>query len=549
MTVRSIALAACVSVLAAACSKPDPTRVRGTALVQDIVRDLYPSPTGAHVATLVRALPSKEKGAPQDVFVGSLHLASVVEGTQRRLGGDVTNLPGALLYSQDGEWIAFLAGYSLQRAVGELRVTRTKGGSVELFADDVSFFAFSPTSDRIAYVAGGELFVRSLAGGEPKSIATGVSMVEFGPKDGPAANKLLVKRAARHGGALLLVDLATGRTTAIARQATAFTFAPSGEAFAFQAQGLLPADAIEPESRLSGTRKFEDAPGLYVAPLTGKPVRVSPAGATDFRFAPTGRRLAFVRTPSVGATGDLYVVDEAGEATQVAPKVAQMLWTPDGSLLLLGAWSQAAAAGTLGIKPPEGDVIEWARNVKQFALTPNGRFVLFSQATMVNGVFSLALAVQRVDASADAKPRIVDAGVFGYEADENEQLLAYKAYCIDGGHACSLYVTGLGAGRENELLSARIAAFEFVPGESRLVVVASRREGKQHNLLYSLGVLPTDVTGDKQPALHVLDDQVTGDFVIAGPQRRHVVYTVNEHNRQGLYVAPLPSVAQHAAAQ
>lgn len=545
---RSLALAVALS---AGCAREIPRIAEGTRVGTDLSTELWASPTGTHVATLAEAAPSKEVGAPQDVLIGALALAKIPGGPSRRLAGGVSNLPGSLLFSTDGAWLAFLGGYSIGRANGELRLAKTAGGEAESVAGGATFFSFSPGSDWLAYVAQGDLFLKPLAGGETLTVATGVSMAEFAPGGGAYAGRLLVKRSVRGGGALLSYDLATRRLSAVAHQAGSFRFSPNGEAFAFRAEGLLPAEAVASDSKLGGTKApVKQAPGLYLVRPGAQPRRVSEARTTEFHFSPDSKRLAFLTPAAEGGAGnDLHVVDGDGEARRISSRTNSYVVGPDGSVALLGAFDERSSAGTLGLLPPEGGLVEVARNVKSFQFSSTGRYLFATQIITRNGLYLSALLALRV-AEPTRPAQLVDTGVTGFLLDAAEQRIAYKTRCTDGARACTLLVADLDAapiapavdGGESidpatlplpsQQLATRVALFDWLPGAEQVVAVTSRRAGKHSGeLLFALGIVKVG----PQPELRLLDDRVGGEFVLAGPGRSQVAYLVSEAGREGLY--------------
>lgn len=518
--------------LGAACTKEVPRVTRGTRLVEGKVTGLYRSPDGGAVATLVDAQPARDPGAPRDLLTGSLHLASTTGTDSRRLGGGVTNLPDALEFSPDGQWLAFLSGYSIPRARGELQLVKVSDGQPQSLGTAVSFYAFSSDSSQIAWVADGQLLLREVKGGEPKVVTEGVATVEFGPRETAASGTLLIRRTLSAGGTLLSYDLASGKLSAIARGTRTFAFAPNGD-IAFQAAGLLKADQFAPESVLArkADERVSDDPALYLSSGTGVK-RLSDESVTEFRFSPDGKRLAFLTPPRLGqSAGDLWLFDGA-ETRRVTPRVQSFVFSPDGSVVLLGAWEGSAAAGTLGVSTTSGQLREIARNVKQFSLSPKGGVVLFSQLVPINGVYSLGLALQALDAPEDAAPRQVGVGVYGYTVDADEKQLAYKSNCLEDAKACTLYVTGLSPSDESRELAKRVAAFEFIPDHDELAVITSRHAGKHDpRLIYTLALASTGAAKE----LTLLDDQMTGHFLVT---KDRLVWLVSEEGREGLYAAP-----------
>jgi hypothetical protein len=520
--------------LVAACSKAAPPRVSGTQLLKSPVANLYESADGAWVATLASPEATSEPGAPKDIQLGSLWLIPADKSPPRRLGGEVSNLAGSVLFSADSAFIAFVGGYSVRHGAGALRLARTAGGEVEELGDGVTFFSFSPNSEWIAWVSDGVLSLRRTASGPAKRVTDGVSVVEFGPKGTPAAGSMLIKRSARKGGALLLDDLPTGKLTAIARGATAFGFAPNGEGLAFECTALLPPTEVERRIDVASSRPTgPDAPGLYRIIGHDAPRRLTTEPVTDFKFSPVGTRLAYLSLPSGAPTGDLFATDGATPA-RVATKVSQMQFAADGSLVLLGSYDAGGSRGTLGISPPKGDLVQVAENVRQFSVSPKGGYIFYSQDIYRDGALSIGFAIHKLGAVPAAKPDIIDEGVFGYSTEPNDARLAYKAHCTDSGKSCNLFIADLAKGGKAEQLAGAIEGFEF--GPEGMVVVSTRREADlTGRLIFALGyqrIVPN------APAL-TLDDNMSGEFALVGSSHHRVVYLVNEPGREGVYAADL----------
>lgn len=521
-----------VALALGACTKETPRIAEGALLTKGPVAGLYRAPDGRSVATLTDAEPAREPGAPQNLMTGSLHLSSTAPGQSRRLAGGVTNLPNALLFSSDGKWLAFLSGYSIARARGELQWVKTSGDAQpESLSTDVTYYTFSDDARHIAWVSDGVLSIRDTEGGEPKVVTQGVSMMAFGPKDTLSSTTLLIKRGVKAGGGLLSYDTATGALKAIAAGTRTFAFAPNGDA-AFQAASLVAADQLEPASVLA--RKVgdgDDLPSLYLS-RGNKVERISSENVAEFRFSRDGKRLAFLTPPKLGqATGDLWMFDGT-EAKRVVTRVQSFGFAADSKLVLLGAWETASNAGTLGVAGSDGKLHEVARTVKQFSISSKGDTVLFSQIVPVGGTYSLALSVQALDAVSDTPPRQIATGAFGYALSKDEAQLAYKAVCLDHGKACSLFVTPLAAAGESHEIGERVAAFDFLPDRNALVVVNSRHMGKHDpRLLYTIGVLT--LGGDA--TFKVLDDHMNGEFTVANDK---LVWISSEEGREGVYSAP-----------
>ncbi len=533
-----------MGLLAAGCSKPPAPRVQGRAFVAGAASEPWVAPGGAFVATLKSPAPSSVRGAPADLRLGTLVTRSLADDGERSLGAGVPNVAGAVLFSPDGASLAFLADYDVAKASGRLMLAAAAREAAPVpLAAEVSFAGFSPDGAWLAYVAGGGLHVYRVADGEDRAVASDVSRVVFGPKGTPAAAKFLVKRSIRSDGALLTYDPATSKLEALGHGVGTFGWSPDGLSVAFQAAGLLAPADVQAQSKLGAAHEPRDAAGLYLKSPTGPASLVFREGASEFKFSPDGRRLAFVAAPTAGAAvGDLYVSTGDGAAAKVAGRVSQFVFAESGALVLLGAWDAGAAAGTLGVLPVDGALREVARSVRQFTVSPSGRRLLFVHGVQRGGFALLGLAAWPLDAGADAKAQELDVGVAGYALDDDERRVAWKARCVDGGSTCSLFAADLDSASAPRLLQARVSAFEFLPGREGLVVVQSRSAGKNTGkLLFSLGVVPdVAMQGAKAAPVAVLDDQVSGEFALAGPARRQVVYRVEEVGREGLSVADVP---------
>ena len=530
-----------IGLVLAGCSKPPLPRVTGQSLMTGPASEPWVAPGGASVVTLRSPAPSTVRGAPADLRLGTLVLRALNGGAERVLGTNVPNVAGGTLFSPDGTSVAFLADYEVAKAAGRLMLASAASAEAPTFlAADVTLVAYSPDGAWLTFVAGGELRGRLVEGGEVATIAVDVSRAVFGPKGTAAAGKLLVKRSVRSDGALLTYDLATAKLEALAHGVGAFGWSPDGTSVAFQAEGLLSSSEVQPRSRLDANRDAADETGLYVKSLSGAAKRVFREGASEFKFSPDGRRLAFVGAPGKGSSvGDLFVTTEGAEAAKVAGRVSQFVFAKSGALVLLGAWDSGASAGTLGVLPSDGDLREVARSVRQFTVSPSGRRLLFVHGVQRGGFALLGLAAFALDSGADAKVQELDVGVAGYALDDDERRLAWKARCVAGGSTCSLFAADLDGSSAPRLLQARVSAFEFVPGQGGLVVVTSRSAGKHTGkLLFSLGVAPdVAMQGAKAAPIALLDDQVTGEFSLAGPSRRQVVYRVDEPGREGIAIA------------
>lgn len=216
----------------------------------------------------------------------------------------------------------------------------------------ISFPRWSPSGDRIAYVAGGD--TAGLAGTlRIYDFATGAAttvseLVLAGPLR-PAASwsrdgRRLAFIEAAAGGRLRVFDVELGKLLDIgAIPATAAEFSPSRDELA-----IVATNASTQES------------DLYLVDADGQDLRLllERAGVEDGpRWSPKGDRLAFWSAPGVASTErELLVVERGGgDVTELGPGFGAA-WSPDGDLLAysLPAGAPAGANESVAVVPPDG---------------------------------------------------------------------------------------------------------------------------------------------------------------------------------------------------
>lgn len=547
--------------------KNDKIPTLGTRISDIQPKELFVSPKGDVLVTLLDAATPVEKKAPRDVSVGSLAVVQVKGGESRVVGSGVTSMPGAFHFNRSGTHLAFLANYSFGNGTGELRLAALQGGEPETLSNNVSFYAFSSDGSNLVWLSEGRLFVRSTEKGEVSQIASDAYTAELGPADSPAEGLVLIKRSARSDGALLVYNLGDKSLKAIAHGVTAFGFSPDGSALAFQGSGLLEAEDVLMHSPFEpSTFERENKPGLYLAAVGKEPIRVA-QGASDFVFSPVSATLAYITPPGAGAAnGDLHVATLDGESRRVAPRVARMLYGPDGTLALLGAFDGGSGLGTLGLWTLENELIEVSRNVKLFAFSPQGKHITYSYVGDFGAGYSIGLGTRPVAAPREQESRKVDSGVFGWAVSPDDRFLTYKARCEYRARSCDLFVLPLDQELEESpepaepqntqaaekskespyavlgpritanphalKVAEKIAAFDYVGKGQTLAFIQSRPADRTKvRMIYSLGIVP--VSGGP---IKLLDDGLAGDFVTVGSQKNELAYAVNAAGRKGIHV-------------
>ncbi|HUB08870.1 MAG TPA: hypothetical protein VMB50_17815 [Myxococcales bacterium] len=402
----------------AACAQPSATAGAphvGVRLVEGAGQDLTPAPAGG-AATYLRE-PHHPEGPlmPPDAFLGELTLVGE-DGKPRALGAGATNLAGSVLFSPDGQWLAYLTHFDFSTHTGQLSLVSVAGGEPRALAPGVSFFGFSPDGKNLAYVAAGRLSLLALAGGEPATVADGVATFEFSA-DGRA---VLYRTRSSDGAALVLAPVAAGgkAPTPVARHVADYQFDRKGQAIAY---------TLETPDRL---------PELHL--WKGGAERLIATAAPSFAFSSDGRYLAFVAGVSASyLEGDTYVVAVDGGAPQrIGKRAGTYVFSPDGSqLAFLHEYYDRSRTGKLAVWNPGRGTVEVAPFVRLFGWSHRGGALAWLQ-TVTRPLYTEQLHL--APAAAPAAGRFIGQAIYSFDFSPDDKELLFKTACVSGGQACDL---------------------------------------------------------------------------------------------------------------
>jgi Tol biopolymer transport system component len=245
--------------------------------------------------------------------------------------------------------------------------------------DWTGFVTWSPNGDRIAYMAGNDLVIRSLATGAERRIATGFSALGTGALVwSPVAEHIAIQCADHAAGTIgiHLIDLADG--------AVELVVPSGGPVYSFQPRWSPDGQA------LYVGRREPDRPGIGIVRFEletreeREVFRVERYGG--FALHPDGRHLAVgQRGASAGEADRVIVAPVEGGETRELVRIptpgtlsrgnAGLDWSPDGRYLLIGGNPDARHRRALWIVDREsGEIREVASFVSDGGMQVRPRF-------------------------------------------------------------------------------------------------------------------------------------------------------------------------------
>ena len=480
-----------------ACDERQP----GLAIAPGLGRSLMVGAGGQTAVFLTDAAHPDDRTVPEDLVLGDLWLwaNAAALAPAVKVGSGVPSQNGTVAFRADGGAVAFLSSYRFRAGEGELWVA-APGQAPRKFSEGVRSFAWAPRGEALAYIAEQKLVVRA----NPLS-DSGPAFAASAAADGkpaarvhsfvwaPGGALLAVRAPSVTGGALALVDAATGQSRELAVQSSDYIFAEDG-ALAWLGPPP-PKGGDRAVTLLEQPRVIPDAPlpqGGIAEPWAknGGASRVV-GQATTVAFGMKGRDLLLLSTEA--GTGDAFGTlsrvsrvgpadgsEPAWTAAEVARKVSEWRFSPRGELLVLSGYDLRSRAGSLGVVPAGGGALrEIGKRVQSFQLSPAGDRVLYTVQAPSRGDFKVELWTAELarDAAGELSkaPRKLDEGVYGYQLSPDGVFLFYKARCGSGSRSCSLFRARLTSTEEPVLLSTAVAGFDLAATGSRLLIAHPHR--------------------------------------------------------------------------
>jgi Tol biopolymer transport system component len=508
---------AAAALLSGGCHKPPPKpKGTGRSLAATAARRATVSPDSRAVAFVSEVAPPPEREAPDGVFQGVLVTMPLAGGAPRQLGGGVTTLEDGYRFSPDGKWIAYLQGFRFRDQSGNLNLAAMPLGDPRPIAESARYYKFSPDGRFLGFVAQGEMRLLDLSGTSSRKVTSDASTFEFSED----SKWLLVRRPSAAGGSLLLAEVEPPSVPKkLADNVGEYEFSPDATLMAFTSRVGGPADPYS----------------LFVGSVQGTPRKVADNVST-FLFSPDNKYLAFIGGMGMKkALGNLVVAPAAGgPPIQIGENVVEYRWAPSSQAIGLreshedksGRTWESFRVATM----PSGTTRHTENGVPNFVWSSDGAFVAFLKRVTKP---SYSVDLYLLDVAGEAGPRVVEAGVFGYQFAPGDHQIWYRTHCVRNGREC-------------DLMSASVSDAAVLPVRLVQSIWNFKPSADGERLLVTYPRLDTEEAADlgwmdlkaKQPSRGI-DIYTLPGAVFVGETASQVVYLVSERKREGVYIADL----------
>ncbi|MBS1148542.1 MAG: aglU [Myxococcaceae bacterium] len=486
----------------------------GVKRVGGIGIDLRATADGQHLTWLLDAEKPRLDGLPPPMRVGVLWAVPARGGDSRKLGNGVTNMPGGYLFSADGRWVLFLAGYNPAEQSGELRVADLSdpASAPERLGGRVTYMLASPDSKQIAFVDEGMLRTGPLPKGPFREVAGEVATAEFSPD----SSTLYFRRRVANAGGLYQVPLhEVGKAPRkIADQVGDFRLTPDGKTVAYAARPS------------AGSSSYE----LFVADTGTLKPRQLARNVIAFRFSPDGKLIAHNEGLSPEDPGDLFVGPYGGggaEPKALGAKVKDFQFSPDSkSIAFREGYSDNEgdlAVAVIGSAQPAKKI---SRRVRSYSWSDDNLKIAFT-IRVVKPITSVDLVVWRVG---DEEATKIKQWVYDYDFTPQSDRLLFRTDCSREGRSCDLLALDL---KDLKLppkkLVEAMSAFKISESGERVLITYSRA---QTGDFYDVAVFNL-----KSNERKTLEQFIRLPAMFLDKDGTKVAYVVAEQNKSGVYVA------------
>lgn len=530
VVLASLALVACKKegqpkTIRQSIEKPVRQASLGVRKVEGSAIDLRASPDGKIVTALVDGEKPRIDGVPPTMRMGSLWAVPTGEGAAVRVATGAVNVPGGLLFTNDGKYLLVIGAYDPTQQSGELLVQDLTDLSKERqrLAPHVTYMKPSLDGTRVAYVDDGVLFEGLLPAGPFRQLAGEVATAEYAPN----GKQLYFRRKSVAGGGVFQLELGDEK--------------PTPKRFVDAVGEYVISDDSKWVIAMARTNPRQSGFELFVADVgTLKAVKVAD-DVVRFAISRDGKWLARMQVPkSATAATDLQIGElwlaQTGQAEgrKVGEKVREFEFTKDSKklifrdnyqvLALIGGKSDEKVGDLTSVTLPDGAPVVLQKRSPNYELSPDGTAIAYT-ARIERPEYSRHLFLRKEG----SEPVKLQEWLYDYVFSPQGDRLFFRANCMREGRSCDLMMQELAkAGVEKPRKTAQ-NTFNFKLSEdgSRAITTSPHMTDELFDVL-----LTNFTTGETK----TLDQYVIQPVHLLSKDGRTAAWIVSDKKNSGVYV-------------
>lgn len=530
VVLASLALVACKKegqpkTIRQSIEKPVRQASLGVRKVEGSAIDLRASPDGKIVTALLDGEKPRIDGVPPTMRMGSLWAVPTGEGAAVRVATGAVNVPGGLLFTNDGKYLLVIGAYDPTQQSGELLVQDLTDLSKERqrLAPHVTYMKPSLDGTRLAYVDDGVLFEGLLPAGPFRQLAGEVATAEYAPN----GKQLYFRRKSVAGGGVFQLELGDEK--------------PTPKRFVDAVGEYVISDDSKWVIAMARTNPRQSGFELFVADVaTLKAVKVAD-DVVRFAISRDGKWLARMQVPkSATAATDLQIGElwlaQTGQAEgrKVGEKVREFEFTKDSKklifrdnyqvLALIGGKSDEKVGDLTSVTLPDGAPVVLQKRSPNYELSPDGTAIAYT-ARIERPEYSRHLFLRKEG----SEPVKLQEWLYDYVFSPQGDRLFFRANCMREGRSCDLMMQELAkAGVEKPRKTAQ-NTFNFKLSEdgSRAITTSPHMTDELFDVL-----LTNFTTGETK----TLDQYVIQPVHLLSKDGRTAAWIVSDKKNSGVYV-------------
>ncbi|MER2562484.1 MAG: hypothetical protein ABTQ32_17300 [Myxococcaceae bacterium] len=530
VVLASLALVACKKegqpkTIRQSIEKPVRQASLGVRKVEGSAIDLRASPDGKIVTALLDGEKPRIDGVPPTMRMGSLWAVPTGDGAAVKVATGAVNVPGGLLFTNDGKYLLVIGAYDPTQQSGELLVQDLTDLSKERqrLAPHVTYMKPSLDGTRVAYVDDGVLFEGPLPGGPFRQLAGEVATAEYAPN----GKQLYFRRKSVAGGGVFQLELGDEK--------------PTPKRFVDAVGEYVISDDSKWVIAMARTNPRQSGFELFVADVaTLKAVKVAD-DVVRFAISRDGKWLARMQVPrSATAATDLQIGElwlaKTGqpEGRKVGEKVREFEFTKDSKklifrdnyqvLALIGGKSDEKVGDLTSVTLPDGAPVVLQKRSPNYELSPDGTAIAYT-ARIERPEYSRHLFLRKEG----SEPVKLQEWLYDYVFSPQGDRLFFRANCMREGRSCDLMMQELAkVGVEKPRKTAQ-NTFNFKLSEdgSRAITTSPHMTDELFDVL-----LTNFTTGETK----TLDQYVIQPVHLLSKDGRTAAWIVSDRKNSGVYV-------------